>query len=446
MTKLYKNYWLICLVIFSLSSCSNDDGQELFSESPAERIAQSNSDLLNLLLAETNGYKGVYFTKNDEFGGFTFFMKFNADGTVQMTSDFDSETAVETSSYEVRAGTTAELVFTTRNHIQKVSNPEYPGLVGTGFKGTSVFQYFGYENGEIMFRDVRNKNSGKLVFTPTGFNNFESESIESATRSLINRNDFSNSDGVTAFPFMSIDDGSNVTQYALNYNNVNIFANPKKQDNDGTVSDEKFGMAFTEDGIIISPALDVNGTKVANFTIDATALGIQYIATVGGVTAKIGYGNTPVVPLDPYDFGVRRNRAWLNDEEPAKSSVAFNNFYTEYTEFLGNTYGLTIDFVLLNDLNSGGVPTLYFGTNFGAFLFGFDIDVNNGIAVLTDNGLSNGVTAGTKAIFQPLIDLFLGGPSGFYLNNTGNLEGFANRTFSMINVADPRFVINYYDT
>ena len=107
-------------MFLSLVSCNNDDGETLFPESPAERIEQRNSELLSLLLAESNGYKGVYFTKNDEFGGFTFYMKFNADGTVEMTSDFDSDSAIETSSYEVRFGTTNELVFTTRNHIQKV--------------------------------------------------------------------------------------------------------------------------------------------------------------------------------------------------------------------------------------------------------------------------------------------------------------------------------------
>ncbi|GAA4955989.1 hypothetical protein GCM10023314_32160 [Algibacter agarivorans] len=445
MKKIFKNYWFICLVFLSLVSCSNDNVEVLFPDSPAERIAQQNSELLNLLLAEPNGYKGVYFTKNDEFGGFTFFMKFNADGTVEMTSDFDSDSTIETSSYEVRFGTTNELVFTTRNHIQKVSNPELEGAIGTGFKGTSVFQYFGNENGVLSFRDVRNRDTGHFVFTPTNFTDFEDESIISVTKSLTNRNDFESSDGVTAFPFMSIDDGTNLKQYALNYDNINIFANPTTQADDGTVSDEEFGMVFTEDGLIISPALEINGVTIENFTIDDTSLGIQYVGTVGGVTAKIGYGNVPVTPLDPYDFGVRRNRAWVNFDEPSKSSTAYHNFYAEYTAFLEATYGLTIDFILYNNLNDVNVPVLFFGTNFGVFLFGVDIVVTDGIVVFADNGLSNGVTPGTKAIFQPLIDLYMGGPEGFYLNNTGNLEGFSNRTFSMINVADPTMEINYWD-
>jgi hypothetical protein len=444
MKKIYKNYWLICLILISFLSCNNESDEVLFSNTPADRIAMGNEELLNLLLSQPQGFKGVYFTKDDEFGGFTFYMKFNADGTVQTTSDFDSDTDILTSSYDVRFGTTTELVFTTRGHIQKVSDPELQGLRGTGFKGTSVFQYFGYENGVITFRDVRNTNSGHFVFTPSNFTDFNTESIASVNKSLEKRNDFESSDGVTAFPFMSIDNGTDLIEYALNYDNVNIYANPTTQAEDGTISDEEFGIAFTEDGIIISPAIEINGITFENFILDTNSLGIQYVSTVGGVTVKIGYGNGPVTPLDPYDFGVRRNFAIYNTDEPQKSSIAFRNFYQNYTTELQDVYGLTIDFIYFVNLNNGGQPILVFATNFGDFLFGVDFVVTNGVVVFTDTGLSN-TDAFTKSIFQPLIDEFIGGPSGFYLNNTGNLEGFGNRTFSMINVEDPTMVINYLD-
>ncbi|MEW4924430.1 DUF4302 domain-containing protein [Algibacter sp. 2305UL17-15] len=445
MKKINIKYWFVGLLFVILNSCSNvDRAESVFDEAPADRATQRNAELLNSLLSETSGFKGVYFTKNDEFGGFTFYMKFNEDGTVEMTSDFDENLDIETSSYDVRLGSATELVFTTRNHIQKVSNPEITGLVGTGFKGTSVFQFFSNDSGVLTFRDIRSRDTGFLVLEPTGFSDFESESIASAEKSLNRRNEFVDSDSVTSFPFMSVDDGSSVKRYALNYDNIKLFANPTTQADDGTVSDEEFGIAFTEDGLTISPALEVNGVLIEDFVFDDSS-GFEYVSVVDGVTAKIGYGSTPVTPLDPYDFGVRRNRAWVNFEEPLKSSTAYHSFYADYTSFLETTYGLTIDFILYNNLNDGNVPVLFFGTNFGAFLFGVDFVVTDGIVVITDNGLSNGVTPGTKAIFQPLIDLYMGGPEGFYLNNTGSLEGFANRTFSMINVADPTIEINYWD-
>ncbi|MDO5979770.1 DUF4302 domain-containing protein [Flavivirga spongiicola] len=443
MKKIYRNYWFICLALITLLSCNNDNGEVLFTDTPAERIAQKNGELLNLLLAEPQGYKGVYFPKNDEFGGFTFYMKFNADGTVQTTSDFDSETAIETSSYEVRFGTTAELIFTTRGHVQKLSNPSLPGAIGTGFKGTSVFQYFSNENGVITFRDVRNTDTGRFVFTPTGFTDFDTESVASVTASLANRENFVNSSAVTAFPFLSVENGANLDEYALNYNNVNIFANPTTQAEDGSVKDVEFGMAFTEDGIIINPPLEVNGVAFENFTFDDTS-GFEYISTVDGATAKIGYGNVPVTPLDAYAFGVRRNRAWVNRDEPAKSSNAFNNFYTNYDNSLLANYGINIRFILFRSLNDGGQPYLHIFTTGGAFWYDINFTITDGIVVFTPTGATN-ASPGVTAILQPILDALLGGPSGFYLNSTGSLEGFSNRTFSMINVADPTMEINYWD-
>lgn len=427
----------------TLLSCNNDDGEVLFADTPAERIAQKNGELLNLLLAEAQGYKGVYFPKNNEFGGFTFYMKFNADGTVQTTSDFDSETAIETSSYEVRFGTTSELVFTTRGHVQKLSNPSLTGAVGTGFKGTSVFQYFSNENGVITFRDIRNTNTGHFVFTATNFTDFETESVVSVTASLANREDFVNSSAVTAFPFLSVENGGGLDEYALNYDNVNIFANPTTQADDGSVTDVEFGMAFTEDGLIISPPLEVNGVTFENFTFDGTS-GFEYVSTVAGVTAKIGYGNTPVTPLDAYAFGVRASAGVFNMDERYKSSTAFNNFYDDYAEFLLNTYGIVVSNVVLWELNTGNVPYIEFITNAGRFWYDLDFEVTNGIVVFTPTGATN-ASAGVTAIFQPLIDAFIGAPSGYYLLNTGNYLNFSNRSYSLINVDDPTMTINYWD-
>src|SRR6056300_147827 len=208
MKKIYRNNWLICLALLLFVSCNNDDGEVLFDQSPADRLAEQNEVLLNLLTTEPQGYKALYFSKNDEFGGFTYYMKFNTDGTVRMTSDFDEDTDIQTSSYDVRTGTTTELVFTTRNHIQKVSNPDYPGLVGTGFKGTSVFQFFSEEEGVITFRDVRNTSTGILILTPTNFSDFDTESLASVETSLVNRENFTTSDAVTSFPFLSVENGS----------------------------------------------------------------------------------------------------------------------------------------------------------------------------------------------------------------------------------------------
>lgn len=291
MKKIYLKYWFICLVFLAISSCNNDNDETLFPDSPADRIAQSNSELLNLLISQQNGYKGVYFTKNDEFGGFTFFMKFNADGTVLTTSDFDSDTDIIASSFEVRQGTATELVFTTRTHIQKVSNPESDGLIGTGYKGTSVFQYFGTENGKIIFKDIRNRDTASFVLTPTNFNNFESESIVMAEASLAQRQNILPKPTSSVFQILQIENSNGTSNFNLNYNATNLFASPRITLDDGTVTEFNFGIAFTENGLTISPALNFEGQTYIDFSYDIASS--SYISTVNGTTAKILFGNQP---------------------------------------------------------------------------------------------------------------------------------------------------------
>lgn len=291
MKKIYIKYCLVCVLAFGCFSCNNDDGDALFDDSPAERIAQRNAELLNILTSESQGFKGVYFTKNNEFGGFTFYLNFNTNGTVEMTSDFDSETAVESSSYEVRLGTSNELVFTTRNHIQKVSNPSSSGLIGTGFKGTSVFQYFSNENGILTFRDIRNKEEGFLVLTPTGFNNFQSESVVKAEASLAQRQNILPTPTTSVFQLLSIQNSNGLSKFNFNYDPLRLFASPRITLDDGSVTEFNFGLSFTEDGLVISPALEFEGETYEAFIYDLSSL--SYISEVNGTTATILFSDEP---------------------------------------------------------------------------------------------------------------------------------------------------------
>ncbi|WP_282124515.1 DUF4302 domain-containing protein [Algibacter mikhailovii] len=293
--------WFISFLAVCSMSCNNDDGQELFADSPAERIANRNAELTNLLISQNQGYKAVYFSKNDEFGGFTYYMQFNADGTVAMTSDFDAETAIELSSYEVRLGTTNELVFTTRNHIQKVSNPSFPGLVGTGYKGTSVFQYFKNENGVLTFRDVRNSDSGFLVLTPTNFADFESESVAKAEASLAQRENILPTPTSSVFQLLSIENANGLSSFNFNYDPLRLYASPRITLDDGSVTEFNFGLSFTENGLVISPVLEFEGEVYEEFIYDSSSS--SYISEVNGTTAKILFSNEPAfIGRDVFDL------------------------------------------------------------------------------------------------------------------------------------------------
>ncbi|ALJ06093.1 hypothetical protein APS56_13550 [Pseudalgibacter alginicilyticus] len=315
-------------MLVSFLSCNNDNEETLFSETPAERIANQNSELLNLLLSETQGYKVVYFPKNDEFGGFTFYMKFSEDGTVQMTSDFDSETGIETSSYEVRIGTTTELIFTTRNHIQKVSNPDYPGLVGTGFKGTSVFQYFGYENGVINFKDIRNRDLGHFSMTPSNLSNFTAESIEKVEASFARRQSVIPSETTSVIQSLKIETDAKVSRFNLNYDELSLHASPSiiiEENGVATINEFNFGIAFTEEGLIISPALEFEGEVYETFDYDVNSN--SFIATVNGTTATIFDSDPAFLKDDVYELGFPGHQEfWYFPEEDGVNPLTSPGF------------------------------------------------------------------------------------------------------------------------
>lgn len=444
MKKIYKNYWLICLVFLGFLSCNNDDGEVLFAESPAERIAGQNSELLNLLTSEQNGYKGTYFTKNDEFGGFTFYMKFNADGSVDMTSDFDSDTAIESSSYDVRYGTTNELVFTTRNHIQKVSDPQLPGLVGTGFKGTSVFQYFGSQDGKLTFKDIRNRDSASFVLEPSQLTDFETESVAKVETTLAEREKLLTTPERSVFQLLRIENSNGDSDFNLNYNPDLLFAKPRITFDDGSVTEFSFGVLFEENGLVINPTLEFEGESYTYFSYDADSG--SYISTVNGTTATILFGNEPafidkdiddIVELGPTGFlyrpGLGSNPLTSLGFDALLEEISDNFAAFPLGEWLVNDVQFTIDYESDNCDTYLYIQLLRVadGATFTAFYCFEKAVINDRKLFLTYSGPSGGNAPFFEPLVMPLIDFF-SSSEGLIYSAEG---GFSSTLFSFSNTA-----------
>lgn len=438
-------------MFFSLFSCDNDNTEELFSETPAERISQRNSELLNLLLAENQGYKGVYFSKNDEFGGFTFFMKFNEDGTVLMTSDFDTDMDVESSSYEVRLGTTTELVFTTRNHIQKLS--ETSGGAPAGFRGSSVFQYFSNDNGVITLRDVRNRDTASLILTPTNFSNFETESLASVQKSFDQRKNILITPLTSVFQLLRIENGSGVSNFNLNYNEQDLYASPRITLDDGTVTEFNFGVAFTENGLTISPSLEFEGETYTDFVYDVDSA--SYVSTVNGTTASFLFGNEPAF--------IGRDIERLNDLGPTGflyrprlgsnplTSVGFDNLLLEIRENfaafpLGDWSVNDVQFVI--DFESDNCDTYLFiqllreadGATFNSFYCFEKGVINDRKLFLNYTGPAGGNSPFFEPLVMPLINFFNSSDGLIYTSEGGfssTLFNFSNSAGTFTSVENP---------
>lgn len=122
-----------------LNACQNED-DTVFNLTPTERKAENETELEKLLIANP-GFRVVYFPKDNEFGGFLFYMSFDDKGHVRMSGNVDDEIDFIEAENDVRSVSATELVFSLLNHIHKLSDNAHEGLIGTGFKGNSQFQF-----------------------------------------------------------------------------------------------------------------------------------------------------------------------------------------------------------------------------------------------------------------------------------------------------------------
>lgn len=141
---------------FAFTSCEKTEDR-VFTESAAERTTKQQEELRNLLKSSELGWKLVYYTDINRFGGYTYLFKFKDDRAVEMLSDFsESGLTLEPGEWEVQLRGTASLVFTTRNKIHELSDPLYsPYGGGTGYYGEYQFGYYGHTESEIFMRSPK---------------------------------------------------------------------------------------------------------------------------------------------------------------------------------------------------------------------------------------------------------------------------------------------------
>lgn len=445
-----KKYYKILALLIIMFSCENND-DSIFNTDPAVRITERNEELFSLLNAEEQGYKGTYFTKNDEFGGFTFYMNFNENETVSMTSDFDVDTGIEVSDYKVVTGTTTELIFTTRNHIQKVSNPEITELIGTGFKGTSVFQYFGTEGESLIFKDVRNSNTSILKLTPTEFSDFDTESVQLVNVNLLEEDNLLPLPANSVFQVLEIDNGDGISKFNFNYDSFRNFVNATITLDDGSVTEFNFGVLFEENKMIISPALEFDGETYEEFVFDSVDR--SYTSTVNGTKASILFGNEPAFLTKDYEEIIAGPETFLYRLELGDNSLTspgHDNMIAEINVGLGLLGFEIYDYAMTSDFNTDGdcvtsldVLVSVAGDTSPSFRASYCFKrarVEDRKMFFEYTGPDGGNGAFFESSIQPLIDFF-NSSQGMVFTREGSfsssLSSFSNRAATFTSVDDP---------
>ncbi|WKS95686.1 DUF4302 domain-containing protein [Riemerella columbina] len=147
--KIYISY--ILGLVLMLQSCRDKD-QFTFKESPSHRTQATINALRTDLVSATHGWLITYFPETDSLkfsdpvkniktsdysvifidkkfgkGGYQFYAKFNNNGTVEMLSDYnyDSATNLKTSDFEIKQNTYTELSFVTYNYIHQLLKSDF---------------------------------------------------------------------------------------------------------------------------------------------------------------------------------------------------------------------------------------------------------------------------------------------------------------------------------
>ncbi|MDR7209385.1 DUF4302 domain-containing protein [Flavobacterium piscis] len=436
------NYLLVAVVAIQLVSCDNKETLDSpFNATPTERLNAQKKELSDILESSEFGWKAIYFTDATQLGGFTHIFKFK-NGTVDMASDFDDDTAVHSSEYSITISNTVSLLFTTKNKIHLLSDSnDYPTneLKGKGYKGDFQFLYYGQDNGQIIFRT--NRSFEELRFVKATASDW--------TDLAKNRVMITNLIGASTRPLFRLletNDGAKISQFDFIFTAPSRYAVASSIE-PGTNVSYKMAIAYTPTGIIVKPAVKVGTQSLSEFTYDD--LTGDFIATgTGGVTASIKYTNTPLVLTDDYKILLEGNPAtgfsyltpYLTNA-PTNSQFA-KTLLAEINATLPS--GVTLSEVQLNfnTTDYGSYIGYYFEGGKASEFHDVQIveDAENKTIILKDLGWASGSTPAVLA----KIDAELLNPKGLYVKRENFKVTFSNTIYTFTSASSNFRLTTYF--
>ncbi|MDQ6530601.1 DUF4302 domain-containing protein [Flavobacterium sp. LHD-85] len=265
-----------------LSACTDTEVEQKFDKTPTERLNAQKEELQKALLSSENGWKAVYFTDNKQLGGFTHLFKFLPDNQVEMASDFNTDTKVYKSNYDIQLGSTVSVVFTTKNRIHLLSDSGVAptaALRGKGYLGDFQFLYYGQENGDIVFRT--NRTSTELRFVKATAEDWTDLSKNFLmVPNIIGRNT------TALYRGLEVNDGTNKKTY-----DFNAFSTVTRYTTATNATEVlSMGIGYTPTGMIVSPPIVVGEQKLSNFIFNS-ADGSFTATGTNGVSASLKYSD-----------------------------------------------------------------------------------------------------------------------------------------------------------
>jgi Domain of unknown function (DUF4302) len=161
---------LLYVILFQLAftACKKAEVEPLFDESANKRVTTQVDGYKKQLAGAEFGWKGEYYPDGGKAGGYSFYLKFDANGKVSMYSDIDGfyyftngyDKAFETT-YQVKSLQKPTLIFDSYSYLHELVNPDYNG--GTGQLADLELEFSAVSDTKISLIGNRNKTQMTLT-------------------------------------------------------------------------------------------------------------------------------------------------------------------------------------------------------------------------------------------------------------------------------------------
>ncbi len=442
MLKNIKLY-IVLFITLSFIACSSDNEvAPLFDGDIDSRVERQLTSYRNTLVNSEFGWKLVY-QPNNSIGFYNIFLDFNADGTVEIVSDFDLGAQDLETTFRVGKAHFPELVFenySTFHNLFELNN----------FVLEAEFEFIFEEvtDDQIVFRSKTDNGDDitKIVFEKAVAGEKE-RVIE--TRGTYDQIAIGNATTSFLRNIIVTDPSADATAPPLfqgtfaysEFERLGIITTFDQAT--GNISSTTYTLAANDTGFLLTSPLLVNGVDIANFNFNDT--NNTFTSDDGGLNAIIGYDLAPVATgLIPSFFST--------DADTFDTRFARYLYFDDSSQFyLRST---APDF--LNLIKSVGA-------------FGLDIRMNqfgDGVHGITFRGVAPGgaelITAfsfteiaGERIVLNylgatgPIDDvtsavLLLADPAGWYIQQTNESPFAGNPSFQLTSVSFPNFRFPVY--
>ncbi|WP_235643740.1 DUF4302 domain-containing protein [[Flexibacter] sp. ATCC 35208] len=324
-----KSLLYICLIISALSACHKAE-DDVFGNSPDNRLNDTLARYQSMLTSATHGWKMIIAPAGMDGGTYSFYMQFNDSNRVKMLADFDAVSSVtlKESSYRLKALQQTCLLFDTYSYLHELADPD--GAVNGGVYGEGLYSDFefildGIRADTIQLTGRYHESKAFLVAATAA--------EEAAYLGTPQKNDIDSiSKFLTYFKRLTI--GEQAFDFTINFSSRNAIVN--WIDAAGASHSVNIGFYPTPGGIAFYPAITVGDMVITGFdNVKFNAANTTLSLTVNGTAATIAETAKPLV------VDKTLPKKWYD------AIVATGSYSSNYTGFHVNGVNDGLDFAAL---------------------------------------------------------------------------------------------------